>query len=326
MKSEIDIDAIVATMVANEEARQLQAMPSTIWWGQTRAWSWLIGHESVPFRDLVPLVISQTAQLEAVQHIRRPNRENSDRILRPMNRALTAVDALWALVDGMDGRTETVGLLPAAAYYSTYHALAAERVATRGRLGNHAAAGAFAAELVATGFLPAPFDFVAVGSSAKNFTVVSRLGRIRDFVPKEPKGKQRAVPTSDAIAVQRVGQALVTTRREGRTADFRGARRAGKPSRHDTTFVDWLYLLRDRAQFQDIDAFTPGIAAHLDLQDFAYSLAWDATAFVAATLTSTAMRMTVDEVTEVSRRASSSASKKAFGTIVAKALLEQRKA
>jgi len=322
-----DVEVFVANIKASAASREKAAMPFTTFWRQALSWSRLTGPDSESVRDLVPAVVAATAELEAVQRLRRhTGDEISEAAIAPTRRALGSVNALWALVDVASTDSMTVGLVPVAAYYAAYHGLVAAREAERGRLKDHAAAGAHAAYMAGRGLLPAPFDLVAVGSGPTTFKVRSGLGWVKPFAPTVPSGKHITEPSTDAIALDRVGQALMTTRREGRTPDYKGARRAGKPAKHDTTFVDWLFKLRHRAQYQDVDPFTVGVAADLDLRDFAHALAWDATAFVTATLASTAMRLTVSEVAEVKRRVGVVSGKKAFAPVVATALLTQRKA
>lgn len=295
----LNVDAMVKTALADRP--KLNPTFQTI---ECQVDSWLRLHKQYRVGEsLVPAVFDTYVALDAPKRLRR--REVPSTLkgpeLRSLSRALATLTALDSQVSAVKVVTDAVSLVPVVAYYSVYQAIVCERTISGGRVSSHAAAGAHYATLMDRGFVPTPYDVVALGSSASTFHIHSISSSFKDFTPKVAARAHVLRAQNDRDVLQRVGQSLLTTRREGRTRDYMGARRAGRPTRHPTTIVDYLFRLRHRAQYADCDAFNGGASADSSLRAFAFMLCDLAYAIATPLLLNSAMRLGEAAVTDFLR-------------------------
>jgi len=241
---------------------------------QVCSWSMISGLK-LNEDDLLDTVIAAYRDLDAPRSIKAkpvPDTLHGPQ-MRSLNRALASLVSLEAQVRAAADIADAAAMVPVAAYYAVYNAIVCERTLAGGRITSHSAAAAHYVDFMRRGFVPRPYDIFAVGGSPATFAVHSASNQFKPFVPKVPRGRQLYVAQDLKEARMRVGQSLVTTRKEGRSPDYYGAKRAGKPARHDTTIVDYLFRLRHRAQYADWDAFNVGASAHMDLVTISVLLA-----------------------------------------------------
>lgn len=171
-------------------------------------------------------------------------------------RAISSLRTAEITLNAISDDGAAAPLAPVVTYYALYQSLVAHRMASGGSISTHAAGGAYFAQLAREGLIPQPFDLRAVGGASRTFRIVGSNGE--EFVPKVTQTANLTQPKTVRDLANRVGQSLVTTRQEGRSPDYLGIRKNGKPSKHDTTVLDWLFRLRHRAQYGDSGVFTPG--------------------------------------------------------------------